>query len=42
MLKWYPFYFLGTLDYSCSKAPAPAPEKARKSNESIFDGNSKI
>ncbi|KAK2453876.1 hypothetical protein QL285_001503 [Trifolium repens] len=26
-----------TLDYSCSKAPAPAPEKARKSNESIFD-----
>ncbi|XP_045809183.1 uncharacterized protein LOC123903273 [Trifolium pratense] len=26
-----------TLDYSCSKAPAPAPEKARQSNESIFD-----
>ncbi|KAK7354907.1 hypothetical protein VNO80_14149 [Phaseolus coccineus] len=28
-----------TLDYSCSKAPAPAPveEKATKSNESIFD-----
>ncbi|CAK8570696.1 unnamed protein product [Lathyrus sativus] len=26
-----------TLDYSCSKAPAPAPEKARKANESIFD-----
>lgn len=26
-----------TLDYSCSKAPAPAPEKAKKSNESIFD-----
>ncbi|KAK7243113.1 hypothetical protein RIF29_37899 [Crotalaria pallida] len=26
-----------TLNYSCSKAPAPAPEKARKANESIFD-----
>lgn len=26
-----------TLDYSCSEAPAPAQEKATKSNESIFD-----
>ncbi|KAL9319439.1 hypothetical protein ACSQ67_015956 [Phaseolus vulgaris] len=26
-----------TLDYSCSKAPAPVQEKATKSNESIFD-----
>ncbi|XP_027367196.1 uncharacterized protein LOC113873324 [Abrus precatorius] len=26
-----------TLDYSCSKAPAPIQEKAAKSNESIFD-----
>ncbi|CAL0303219.1 unnamed protein product [Lupinus luteus] len=26
-----------TLNYSCSKAPTPAPEKARKANESIFD-----
>ncbi|KAG4981656.1 hypothetical protein JHK87_026405 [Glycine soja] len=25
-----------TLDYSCSKAPAPVQEKATKSNESIF------
>lgn len=29
----------GTMDYSCSKAPAPVQEKATKSNESIFDGN---
>ncbi|KAG5078752.1 hypothetical protein JHK86_002817 [Glycine max] len=26
-----------TLDYSCSKAPAPVQEKSTKSNESIFD-----
>ncbi|BAT96668.1 hypothetical protein VIGAN_08364300 [Vigna angularis var. angularis] len=26
-----------TLDYSCSKAPAPVQEKATKSNESSFD-----
>nr|AFK36983.1 unknown [Lotus japonicus] len=26
-----------TLNYSCSKAPAPAQEKARKVDESVFD-----
>ncbi|KAF7806896.1 protein lin-12 [Senna tora] len=26
-----------TLDHSCSNAPSPAPEKARKTNASIFD-----
>ncbi|KAI4345683.1 hypothetical protein L6164_012783 [Bauhinia variegata] len=26
-----------TLNYSCSKAPSPAQEKAKKDNESIFD-----
>ncbi|XP_073224183.1 uncharacterized protein [Cicer arietinum] len=26
-----------TMDYSCSKAPSPAPEKARNASDSIFD-----
>ncbi|MED6119881.1 hypothetical protein PIB30_015831 [Stylosanthes scabra] len=26
-----------TLNYSCSKAPSPSPQKARQTNESIFD-----
>ncbi|RDX67999.1 hypothetical protein CR513_53067, partial [Mucuna pruriens] len=28
---------VGTLNYSCSNAPAPAEQKERKANESIFD-----
>jgi len=30
---------VGTLNHSCSNAPAPAQQKERKANESIFDGN---
>ncbi|QHO43586.1 uncharacterized protein DS421_5g163990 [Arachis hypogaea] len=28
---------LGTLNYSCMEAPASAPHKERRSNESVFD-----
>lgn len=31
--------FVGTLNASCSKAPAPAQQSTRKANESIIDGN---
>jgi len=33
---------VGTMNYSCSNAPAPDPQKERKANESIFNGNGLI